>query len=392
MRAAEAFNDQPTAGFPRFSLVLMVTHACNLRCSYCYVSQRLKGTMHEDTGRAAIDRAVASIQPGGTLELGFFGGEPLLQAALIHRLMAHGRSCADAAHVALSAGLTTNGTVVSSEAWQLLNRPDLTVAISFDGLPQIHDRYRRFADGHRTSWSVRATMRRIRAAGKDFRVVMVVRPDTVQRFPEGVMYLWNLGVRRVDPSLDLRAHWHPEDMDKLDEALHRCADVWAGRLPELSISWLDEKVARILDLIHTDTAACGSGSGEVAVAPSGHLYPCERLIGDDSHDNALRLPGKADDGGGDFLSLPKPECRACKACARNRITPHCNATCHCADEARSGSISKPHLLLCRLNRACFREAARVLQSRRVSAAAQSRERNHDGSHPTAGQGIVRASA
>ena len=73
--------------YTRFGLTLMVTHACNLRCTYCYGGEKFNRSLPVSLGIRAIDRAIASIQDGGLLELGFFGGEPLLEASLIHRVI-----------------------------------------------------------------------------------------------------------------------------------------------------------------------------------------------------------------------------------------------------------------------------------------------------------------
>ena len=56
--------------FPRFSLVLMVNHACNLRCTYCYTGAKFGRAMSRTVAMRAVDRAVHSIGSGGTLELG----------------------------------------------------------------------------------------------------------------------------------------------------------------------------------------------------------------------------------------------------------------------------------------------------------------------------------
>jgi sulfatase maturation enzyme AslB (radical SAM superfamily) len=54
--------------YARYGLVLMVTHGCNLRCDYCYQGAKPERRMAEAVGRKAIDRAVASLDRGGTLE------------------------------------------------------------------------------------------------------------------------------------------------------------------------------------------------------------------------------------------------------------------------------------------------------------------------------------
>jgi len=71
------------AMYPRFGLVLMLTHACNLRCSYCYTGEKPPRSMEAHVGTRAIDRALASMEEGGTLELSLFGGEPVLEAGMV---------------------------------------------------------------------------------------------------------------------------------------------------------------------------------------------------------------------------------------------------------------------------------------------------------------------
>ena len=38
--------------------------------------------------------------------------------------------------------VTTNGTIDTPEAWAVMGQEDLRVAVSFDGLPEVHDRFR----------------------------------------------------------------------------------------------------------------------------------------------------------------------------------------------------------------------------------------------------------
>ena len=86
-------NDDPAgvlerrSMYSRFGLVLMVNHACNLRCSYCYTGLKFSRQMPVDVAQRAILRGLNSLLPKGELELGFFGGESLLEAVLISNLM-----------------------------------------------------------------------------------------------------------------------------------------------------------------------------------------------------------------------------------------------------------------------------------------------------------------
>ena len=109
--------------YRHYRLVLMVTHACNLRCSYCYGGAKLQRCMQPEIGFAAVDRAVRSIDADGTLELSFFGGEPLLEAGLITELVQYADAATADADVRLHLSMTTNGTLLDPLAWQAMTLP-----------------------------------------------------------------------------------------------------------------------------------------------------------------------------------------------------------------------------------------------------------------------------
>lgn len=353
-------DDAPKdALYPRFNLVLMVNHACNMACDYCYLGHKSGERMPEGVGWQAIDRALASIEPGGVLELGFFGGEPLLDADVVDRLADYAVGRARAMGMATTLSLTTNGTVATADAWRVMMRPDLDLAVSHDGLPEAHDAHRRLADGCGTSARVLRTIHRLLRAGKDFAVVMVVRPDTIEQLPAGIEFLHALGVRRIEPLLDLWTDWRREDLVALEDAIAASARIWRDALPDLGVTWFDEKAAAIARVELEDTARCLFGNGQVAVSPRGHLYPCERLIGQDTPSNPARLPGHVA-WGEDFLRLEAPCPSSCDACDTCRAQPVCNTTCPCSNYVRTGDAGRPDGLLCLFNRICARETARVL--------------------------------
>jgi uncharacterized protein len=164
--------------FDVFELTLMVNHACNLRCTYCYTGAKIRRPMPFPTGKAAIDRAVASLAPGGELQFGFFGGEPLLEADSILDWIEYGQSAA-AEQKSVTCSMTTNGTITTDAAWKVMTLDEMTLSISHDGLPEVHDRYRRSADGASSSDQVLRTIDRLLDEDVPLNISMVVRPDTV---------------------------------------------------------------------------------------------------------------------------------------------------------------------------------------------------------------------
>jgi uncharacterized protein len=344
--------------YRRFGLVLMVNHACNLRCAYCYTGRKFAKPMPPEIGRRAIERAMASIVTGGTLELGFFGGEPLIEAELIEHLIDHARRTTRRLDIQLELSLTTNGTLADGGAWRVMTRGDLDLMISHDGLPVAHDRHRLTVNGQPTSASVERTMRDLYAAGKAFCTNTVVRPESLEKLPDGVRHLRQLGVTHTNLSLDLWTRWSPAEAARLFETVERLADVWVEGLPRCGINWFDEKALKLAAVPVSESARCGFGDGEIAVAPSGRLYPCERLIGEDEESNAARLPGEVMNGP-DFLfgNDEGERHREREACGGCGMYDACNTACRCSNVVRTGDPATPDGLLCAWNEACLRAVA-----------------------------------
>ena len=67
---------------------LVLTHQCNLACSYCYAGEKFNKHMSEET---AMDGLRMLFDGSGDLELSFFGGEPFLRYDLMTKVCALAR-------------------------------------------------------------------------------------------------------------------------------------------------------------------------------------------------------------------------------------------------------------------------------------------------------------
>ena len=140
----------------RTSLTLVVTEQCNFRCSYCvyggtYAHRRTHSVarMSWDTARRAIDDFLAHSADAKGRGLRFYGGEPLLDLPLVRQSIEHVHLERGQTDVQFT--LTTNGSMLEGEAADLLARYQTRLNVSLDGPEQVHDRYRRLADGS-PSW------------------------------------------------------------------------------------------------------------------------------------------------------------------------------------------------------------------------------------------------
>jgi len=318
-------------------LTLVLTHRCDLACRYCYAGPKDSRTMDRATGRASVDRALVKLQPGEELSLGLFGGEPLLVWPLARDLVDYARARCSAAGHPLSVHLTTNGTHLDSSCLDELLAREVQLSLSCDGLAEVHDAWRPKAGGRPSSAAVLRALDLLVARGVPFRVVSVVRPETVAQLAAGVRFLADRGARRFVPSLDWGADWRPHHAAELTRAVAELRELWVEAFPRLEIGWLESKVVLLARPDLEAGTCCGD---HAAVAPSGRRYPCERLVGDDRG----RLPTCA--GG-----TPA----ACQACPIRRLCSSSRSAC--VNLARTGYADRPDGLVCALEKACVSEAA-----------------------------------
>jgi uncharacterized protein len=154
----------------RHLLTLCATEACNLRCTYCIYGGSYDGwpvhsgrKMPWDVARRAIDDYIehsdghAAEDELGSRYIGFYGGEPLLNMALIHRVVAYGRKRLGRK---VAFNLTTNGLRLRGAAARFLAQEQIDLTISLDGPQHLHDACRRSAGGKGTWRTVIGNVRR----------------------------------------------------------------------------------------------------------------------------------------------------------------------------------------------------------------------------------------
>jgi uncharacterized protein len=343
-------------------LTLSLTHDCNLRCSYCYAGAKVRRHMPYELGLRAIDRAIERTRR--RLHVVYFGGEPLLRWRTLVALTEQARRRAGAAEIEARFAVTTNGTLLTPARAAFLAKHEFVTAISCDGTREANDLYRLDAHGRGSHARVTAGVRHALDAGLRVRAILVLDPATLAWLPDSVASLAAIGVRdfvlnpnwgaRFDEPA-VRARW-----TTAYEALGALyVDAYRSGAP-LWISALDTKVQSHIKGSYLAHERCDLGRRDLVVAPSGRLYPCDRMIGDDDGAHAI---GHLDDGveAAALQAVVEPASTLPDACQSCAIVHRCRNRCACTNLALTGTLDAPSETLCFHEQLSIRVADRAAE-------------------------------
>ncbi len=127
----------------KLHLIVLATEKCNLRCNYCYETFK-QGKMPQDIVngiKALIDRRASELT---VLEIGWFGGEPLLNIDAIEEIGNHAKRHEDAKHFKYVSSMSTNAVYLNNKNFErVIDAGVSTFQITLDGVKDKHDLIRK---------------------------------------------------------------------------------------------------------------------------------------------------------------------------------------------------------------------------------------------------------
>lgn len=368
----EAESFQPA--YPRKPIVkaicLHVAHDCNLRCEYCFAGTGAFGgsrtMMDLATGQKGIDFVLELSGHRDHCEVDFFGGEPLLNFGLVRELVDYGRKAAAARGKTIKFTLTTNGVLLTSEIQEFLEQEEISVVLSLDGRPEVHDRVRPYANGRGSYDQVAPRIKEFAqkrpesspyALGTYYYVRGTYTHFNLD-FDRDVLHMADLGIDQIslEPVVADPAEayaFQDGDLEKIRGAYDRLGEEMLVRRRE----------GREFNFFHFNIAldqgpcllkrlsGCGAGHEYVAISPEGDLYPCHQFVGQENYKLGSLYDGQPyrlkEDIVQSFRSAHiynKPSCRECWA----RFA--CSGGCHAANVASAQKLTEVYTLGCELQK------------------------------------------
>ena len=256
---------------PRFSPTLCVTHACNLNCIYCYQKHDTKTRMSFETATRCIDWIFNNVPASmENIEIGFIGGEPLLEFELIRRVVEYTKSVFRPHRYVFYA--TTNGTVMTDEMklWCSDHREEFVLALSIDGDRETHNHNR---SGSFDKIDLDFFLRNY----PEQSVKMTLTDYSLPRLAKNIIFLHERGFRHIGGVNFFEGDFDwdkPDYLSVLKQQLKLLSDYYVQH-PDIP---LNQMLDKHLDLCESKNRErkkwCGIGDGAVFFDCDGTRYPC----------------------------------------------------------------------------------------------------------------------
>lgn len=338
------------------ALCLHLAHDCNLECRYCFAGQgKFGGTpelMSAQVGQKALEFLIEASGPKRHVEVDFFGGEPLLNFKVLQSLVEYGNQLALENDKIIKFTVTTNAVNLDKQIGQFLNDNNISVVLSLDGRPEVHDAMRPFPSGKGSHDIVLKNIKNfLKSRNYQDYYIRGTYTSLNRDFSKDVEYYVEQGfdIVSLEPVVSEQELHYTLKPEMLEEVCTQY-EVLARMIAQM------RRAGRQINFFHFNVdldggpclpkrlSGCGAGYQYLAVDPQGGLYPCHQFVGQDEF-----IMGNVYDGvkhwdiGDRFKNTHLYAKEGCSQCWAKFL---CSGGCHASAYFYGGGLKKPYEQAC----------------------------------------------
>lgn len=275
------------------NITIVVTQACNFKCTYCYQHFKTSDAMTVETAKKAVDLILSDkvnnyIDPQNSpaVILDFIGGEPLLEVDLIDKFMEYFTYEAMRLNhrwaTNYSMSMSSNGSLYGTPKVQKFikkYRGRCNIAITIDGTKKLHDTCRVYPDGRGTYDDVYRNVLLYLSQGGHRSTKITIAPENLDMLAESSIHLFNVGYKWLNCNVVFENVWNAHYATKLYYQLKLLADIMIEKkLYKNHTNTMFDETMGVPLREDENTNWCGGDGSMLAIGPDGRLYPCLRYM------------------------------------------------------------------------------------------------------------------
>lgn len=357
-------------------VTFIVTHQCNLRCTYCYEHEKDTVRMEFETAKRCVDLLFQEDAKGGDyinrdladgLILDFIGGEPLLEIELIDQIVDYFRQKAMELdhpwaykHMIC---MSTNGLLYFDpkvQAFLKKNRGRISMTVTVDGDQETHDSCRVDCNGCGSYQKAALAFQDVKERYGQYGTKFTIAPGNVN----GVFRACKDMIERYDLkwmhcNCVYEEGWNNELAGILYFQLKQLADwiIDTGRYKNLEMTIFDDFAGHPVGTHNNNW--CGGTGLMMAFDCDGTIYPCQRYaplsmarrplirIGDVDHGIGILPEDRANI---DMLRAVTLRSQSSETCISCKIGTGCG-WCSAYNYEKSGDVNKRMTFICPMHQA-----------------------------------------
>ena len=271
---------------PKIDLIyIFLGFGCNLSCDYCMIGPSNNQDFNKfriDEFSNTLDYIVSNYSnPEETLRFLFYGGEPLLYFETLKKVKTLIEKSLKKKK--LEFAIVSNGTLITDEIAEWLSNNKFLVGLSIDGMPEIHDKYRKYKEGNGSYNDVKSGFFKLRSYGCEPSISCTISDCSMQSFLDNLKFI----IQDFNPkSIGFNPMVTPADRkdyfgDKYSEKFAKYSYIGWKYLRDAGV--YEDKCMRIIECLsdfrirYNDCGACGN---QLVVLPNGDLTICHALAKD----------------------------------------------------------------------------------------------------------------
>ena len=364
------------------SAMLVVTHACNLRCRYCFVHKQPE-YMTFDTALASAKFLIENAESVNKVpNLNFFGGEPMLMwDDIISPLTTWIRR---EYKKPFTIGITTNGTLLDDDKIKFLLDNQVSLLFSIDGDKETQDYNRPYHNGDGSFDSLKDIIPKIVANFPYVTFRSTTIPETCRHVFDNIMFARDCGFLKFYIVPNVFEEWTDSQKDTLkkewDKYINYYIEEYRHNNIPIEISSLGDALKDIKKINYAVShnqyrtlnqcsacGKCGLGStNSASIDPKGNIYGCQEMTSNEGEQSIFYI-GNIYSGVDDSKRLALMQSfndvaatgTNCSSCRYNRI---CNGGCVANNYMINGSLSVNPPMYCWWQQTLLDSAIYIMQT------------------------------